>query len=414
MNKRKEIYSALDFMVKTKKITLTDKDKRPSFAKLARKYNCDYRTVKRAYEKAISSEKESNDVPKRKSKIDPYIDIINSKIQTGAPAIAIFKYLKEYTSYDGGYSTVKNYIHSLHAEKVQKAVVRFETSPGLQVQIDRKESMKFRTKSGDIIKFNVFLAILGYSRYKFLRVTETRDYGTIQSCIIQAISFFRGAPKEWLFDNMRSIIDKARTIGEDPVFNEKFITFCRDACFEPKACVAYRPCTKGKVETLARLMNRLKVYSGDIENFKDIETIVKKLNTDLNDEVCQATGKKPIDLYKKEKEYLTDVNLNALTGYFVKAEYRKVSKESLITYEGKKYSVPPKYIGKTVEIEDEGDYFTVTYEGHYVYKREKDDKLYHFLPSDYMRILKASDLGDLEDETLCKIARRNLDIYDKL
>lgn len=94
MNKRKEIYSALDFMVKTKKITLTDKDKRPSFAKLARKYNCDYRTVKRAYEKAISSEKESNDVPKRKSKIDPYIDIINLKIQTGAPAIAIFKYLK--------------------------------------------------------------------------------------------------------------------------------------------------------------------------------------------------------------------------------------------------------------------------------------------------------------------------------
>ena len=87
MNKRKEIYSALDFMVKTKKITLTDKDKRPSFAKLARKYNCDYRTVKRAYEKAIFSEKESNDVPKRKSKIDPYIDIINSKIQTGAPAI---------------------------------------------------------------------------------------------------------------------------------------------------------------------------------------------------------------------------------------------------------------------------------------------------------------------------------------
>ena len=98
-------------MVKTKKIILTDKDKRPSFAKLARKYNCDYRTVKRAYEtyeKAISSEKESNDVPKRKSKIDPYIDIINSKIRTGAPAIAIFKYLKEFTSYDGGYSTVKN------------------------------------------------------------------------------------------------------------------------------------------------------------------------------------------------------------------------------------------------------------------------------------------------------------------
>ena len=54
MNKRKEIYLALEFMVKTRQIILTDKDTRPSFAKLARKYNCDYRTVKRAYEKAIN------------------------------------------------------------------------------------------------------------------------------------------------------------------------------------------------------------------------------------------------------------------------------------------------------------------------------------------------------------------------
>lgn len=414
MNKRKEIYLALEFMVKTNQITLSDKDKRPSYAKLARKYNCDYRTIKRAFEKAISSEKESNDISKRKSKIDPFVDIINLKIQTGAPAIAIFKYLKEYTSYDGGYSTVKNYIHSLHAEKVKKAIVRFETSPGLQVQIDWKESMKFQTKKGDVIKFNIFLAILGYSRYKFIQVTETRDYSIVQWCIVQAIKFFGGAPKEWLFDNMRSIIDKARTIGQDPVFNEKFVTFCKDACFEPKACVAYRPCTKGKVETLARLMNRLKVYSGEIETFEDIKNIVQKFNIELNDEISQATGKKPIDLFKKEKEYLTNVNLNSLIGYFIKAEYRKVSRESLITYEGKKYSVPPKYIGKMVEIEDEGDYFVVTYEGHYIYRREKDDKLYHFLPSDYMKILKASDLDNLEDETLCEIARRNLDIYDKL
>ena len=53
MNKRKEIYLALEFMVKTKQIILTDKDIRQSFAKLAREYNCDYRTVKRAYEKVI-------------------------------------------------------------------------------------------------------------------------------------------------------------------------------------------------------------------------------------------------------------------------------------------------------------------------------------------------------------------------
>ena len=46
----------------------------------------------------------------------------------------------------------------------------------------------------------------------------------------------------------------------------------------PKACVAYRPCTKGKVEVTAKLMNRLKVYSGDIESFDDIKAIAADLN----------------------------------------------------------------------------------------------------------------------------------------
>lgn len=416
MNERKDIIQGLHFMIKRKEIVLSEKDRRPIYAKLAKKYNCDYRTIKKALNK-LEKDPDCNDSSKkekRSCKISPYTQLIEEKVKTGAPAIAIFHYLREQTEFDGCYTIVKNYIHSLHAERLKKAIVRFETNPGLQVQIDWKESLKFETETGERINFNVFLAILGFSRYKFLCVTETKDLKTVEYCISSAIRYFGGASKEWLFDNMKSIIDKARTIGSDPVFNDNFLMFCKDASFEPKACVSYRPCTKGKVETLARLANRLKVYSGDIKEFGDIEYQVAKLNEELNTEVCQGTGHKPIDLFQKEKEYLTQVNLNALDYYFHKPEFRKVSRESLITYQGIKYSVPVNYIGKLLEIKDKGSEILISYEGKHVAKWDKSNKLYNYKKQDYIDIIKASDLKDLEDDDIESMAERNLKIYDEL
>ena len=414
MNLRNAILLGIEFMIKTKEINLSEKDMKPNYASLARKYNCDYRTIKKAIEKVKEGIKNSNISMPKEKKIDPFKEIVISKINYGAPAIAIFNFLRQNTKFDGSYSTVKAFVHSLHAEKLQKAIVRFETTPGLQIQIDWKESLKFKTKSGKIIQFNIFLAILGYSRYKFIMATESRDLRTVEFCICCAIRYFGGASKERLFDNMRSIIDKARTMTSDPIFNANFLEFCKDASFTPKACVSYRPCTKGKVETLARLMNRLKVYNEEIETFEDIQKITCQLMDELNNEVCQATGEKPIDRFQKEKEYLTEVNLSVLTYYFQQREYRKVSKESLITYQGKKYSVPVNYIGKKVEIDDLGEEFVVTYKGKCIYTWKKSKKMYNFLPSDYKKILMASDLQDLDEDELDKIAIRNLKIYDEL
>ena len=79
--------------------------------------------------------------------------------------------------------------------------------------------MVFKTIDGDTIKFNVFLLILGFSRTKFLYVTESRDLKTVEECLVRAFKYIGGVPHEILFDNMRSIIDKARTQYNDPVFS---------------------------------------------------------------------------------------------------------------------------------------------------------------------------------------------------
>lgn len=176
--------------------------------------------------------------------------------------------------------------------------------------------MRFQTTDGGILKFNIFLLTLGYSRVKFLYVTETRDLRQVEECLAEAFKYIVGVPKEILFDNMRSIIDKARTQYNEPVFNRDFLQFASDCGFVPKACVAYRPETKGKVEVTAKLMNRLKVYSGDVTCFEDIKKYVAELNYEINSTISQATDIAPFDLLSIEQEHLLKTDLSCLQAYF--------------------------------------------------------------------------------------------------
>ena len=406
MNLRKDIFERVKYMMKEQP------EMKVNCSKLARQLNCDRRTVSRYVELAKNGKKPTKRVYQKKT--DGFEKIIEEKVKTTAPAIAIYHYLVKNHGYTGSYSTIKRYIHNLHIEKQQNAIIRFETDPGIQAQVDWKESLKFKTKDGETIKFNVFLMILGFSRTKFLMVTETRDLQQVEFSLACAFRYFGGVPHEILFDNMRSIIDKARTQYSEPVFNENFKVFAEDCGFVPKACVAYRPETKGKVEVTAKLMNRLKVYSGDITGFDDIRQIASELNDELNSAVCQATGKKPFDLLEAEKPFLLKTNLGILTGYFIDNVKRKVSKESMISYEGKKYSVPPEYIGKKVDISDAGSGFDISFNGHFVRHWEKSSKMMNFDHTDYLEIARLSSLRRLDDDEIKLIAERNLEIYDKL
>ena len=75
-------------------------------------------------------------------------------------------YITKHHGHTYSYTTIKDYVRKLDIEKQKQAVIRFETNPGIQAQVDWKDSMKFKTKDGDTIKFNVFLLILVFSRSK--------------------------------------------------------------------------------------------------------------------------------------------------------------------------------------------------------------------------------------------------------
>lgn len=91
------------------------------------------------------------------------------------------------------------------------------------------------SKDGEVFYVNIFLYILGYSRMKYLEVTFDRTQPTVFQCLVNAFNYCgNGVPQEIWFDNMKTVVDRSKS-----QFTQ----------------------TKGKVEALARTVNRLMVFN---------------------------------------------------------------------------------------------------------------------------------------------------------
>lgn len=383
---------------------------KPKYSEIARMYNCDYRTVKGYYENT-EKEKERKQKP---SKLDSYKQTIDDKMDRKCSYYSIYKFIEK-QGYEGKYTILADYCRKRKDEETKKATIRFETNPGLQAQVDWKEEMTLHTKSGDSITFNIFLTLLGYSRKKYIELTLDRAQDTLMSAMIRSFEYFGGVPKEILFDNMKTVVDQSKTEYSKPVINERFYQFSKDMGFEVWACRAYRPQTKGKVEALARTMERLRPYDYEFEDIDELDEIIKGFLEDLNNEVSKATNQVPNLMAEKEKEYLHYLpNKETLDTYLKIPPQRKVSKESMVVYNKRKYSLPTNYIGKIVQIKEEKPYLYILYNGIIIATHMLSTKPFNYQHEHIIQILKSDAMKRRTEDEIEEVARRNLEIYDSL
>lgn len=385
-------------------------DIKPNYSEISRRFNCDPRTVKRYYEGGTQTRKKQIKV----SKLDAYKEIIETKLDLGVTVTGIYYFIKE-KGYEGKYTILKSYCKTIKDDKTSKATIRVETSPGLSAQVDWKEDFTLHTKTGEKIIFNIFLMVLGYSRYKFVEATISRDQKALFECMARGFEELKGVPQEIWFDNMKTVVDRAKTQYSHVVFNERFYHFSKDMNFTPIACRPYRPQTKGKVESLARLTERLRAYDYEIDGPEDIYELIHQFKIDINSEPSQATKRTPYDLLLKEKEYFNPLPPQEIIhGYQELLIKRKVSKESMIVYGGMKYSVPITYITKIVYLEILNDILHIYYNKVLIrtHKITKNPLNYH--ETDYKEILASDVFKHKSDAELEKYTEDNLKNYDTI
>ena len=407
MSMRKDVYERMRYFV-LEKI-------RPNYSAIARQYDVDPRTVKAAYVRAQSGEVAVvRERQKRRSKLDGYRDIIEDKYTAGCSARSIYDFIVE-KGFTGKYTIVKDYCRRFRRTQAKKATIRVEHTIGLSAQVDWKERVTMTDRNGVPHTFSIFLYVLPYSKFKFLKLTLDQKQDTLFKCLFETFKVTGGIPKEIWFDNMSTVIDHKLSDFHHHRFNERFLSFSHDAGFHPVACRPFRPQTKGCVEALARTMERLKPYDGKFSTVNDLNDIVNRLAERLNHEKSQSNNQKPIELWTKEKEHFRSLNYD-LTRYFDSVQTRKVSRDSMIRFQNHQYSVSPNYIGKEVEIKPttDGKAIHIFYQGIEIQKHELTNKQFNYDPRDKHAILKSDLMADKTDEEINQYMLNNLSIYDQI
>lgn len=384
---------------------------KPNFSQIARRFNCDYRTAKKYYEEDPAEKKEK---PKRGSKLDGYRETIKEKLEYEAPASEILKFIQK-QGYTGKYTILKEYCRAIRGEMQKQATIRFETNPGLQAQVDWKERMKLISKHGEIYTIDIFLMVLGYSRMKYIGLTINKAQDTLLKTMVNGFKYYGGVPKEILFDNMRTVVDQSKTRYMKPVINSAFYEFSKDMGFEVKSCMAYRPQTKGKVESLAKVMNRLKIYNDEFDSYDELAEIVRQLNEEINNEISQATMERPVERFEKEKEYLNPLPNQDILDHFLTNEIvRKVSKESMIVYNRSKYSVSTKYVGELVTLRESAGILHIYYNKELIKTHKISKRNFNYDKNDMIEILKSEAFKHYNDSEIEVFINSNISLYDNL
>jgi transposase len=235
------------------------------------------------------------------TKLDPYKPLIQERLRA-FPELSSVRLLEEIQAagYPGSYTQLKEYVRTVRPRPAAEPVIRFETPPAHQAQVDFAE---FKFPWG---KRYALLVVLGYSRLLWLRFYPRQDMRTLFTGLEEAFHFFGGVPKELLFDQMKAVITKdLRLLGGQLVRNEEFLRFSAHWRFTPRACRPYRAKTKGKVERPVYYVRDNFVYGRTFLGDGDLHDQRGRWLEKANRRIHGTTRERPLLRFEEERYLLT-------------------------------------------------------------------------------------------------------------
>lgn len=223
-----------------------------SLRKIAEEVGCAVNTVRSHLKADTLPRYQRNKL--RETKLSPFGDYLRERQAAAHPAwIPATVLLREILElgYTGKGSQLRAYMYGLKPTLPVDPVVRFETAPGEQMQVDWVEFRKGRNP------LYAFCATLGFSRASFVEFVVDMKVETLIACHQHAFEAFGGIPKRILYDNMKTVVLERDASGAgEHRFHAGFLDYARHCGFVIKLCRPYRAKTKGKVERFNGYLRR--------------------------------------------------------------------------------------------------------------------------------------------------------------
>lgn len=276
---------------------------------IAKKLQLSRNTVRR-YLRDVAKTPTYSPRPSRSTKLEPYKTYLRERIEAAKPDwIPATVLLREIQAqgYQGKDGILKIYIRAFK-QRPADPVVRFETPPGQQMQVD------FTTIRRGSHKLKALVATMGYSRASYVCFSEHERQEDWLAGIEAALQYFGGVPNEILFDNAKCIMIERDAYGEGRHrWNAQLLQLAKDYGFKPRACRPYRAQTKGKVERFNGYLKRsfitpLAASLRQVGLELDVTTANGQIGAWLaevaNQRIHGTTGAKPQDLLVEERDSL--------------------------------------------------------------------------------------------------------------
>lgn len=282
------------------------------------------------------------------SALDPFKPYIVKRL-TKLPKLSCVRLLDELRGqgYQLGIAILRRYVAKVRAPRPRKAYLRVEVTPGQQAQVDWGSFGHFRVGANQR-PLSVFSMVLSWSRALYLDFSFDQKMDTFLRMHRRALEFFGGAPRSILYDNLKSVV--LHHVGATVQFNPRFLEFAGHYLFEPVAAPVRYPEAKGRVESSIKYIRQSFFYGSSFSSLDDLRTKAKIWRDEIaNRRVHATTGVRP-----SQRLLIERTKLHALPEHPFDTDLvifpRVVSKDTRVQLDTNTYSVPPKYVGRTVQI----------------------------------------------------------------
>lgn len=108
-----------------------------------------------------------------------------------------------------GYTQFCWHLRQIAKQRNISAVINHQAGDLLYIDFAGKTMEYVDRHSGEVIKVQVLVAVLGYSQYSYVEAVGSQKVGDLIGALVRALAFFQGAPRGIVPDNLKSAVVKA-------------------------------------------------------------------------------------------------------------------------------------------------------------------------------------------------------------
>jgi hypothetical protein len=194
--------------------------------------------------------------------------------------------------------------------------------------------------------------VLGHSRDSFCALTGSQDLVTFWACHRAAFAHFGGVPREVLYDRTKTVVrvhvGRERSLGEN-VFHPEALASAHHYGSSLKLCKAYRPQTKGKVESDVPYVRERLLRAHSFTSHEHANQAWLSWNEDVARPRVHGTHGELVAV-RGERDRAALGPEPPTPDLVVERTTRVVARDGLFSFEGRRYAVPDARPGERVEL----------------------------------------------------------------